>query len=213
VLVALDHYVSQVHLRKFYSPELKNLMYAIRKRDLKEFTPDAQSVCRIEDGSTNTYLKENRAIEDFLKEIEPNYDASIGKLRSGEIDRECIHTIGGFVANLIVCSPAGMRLQVNPLKKTLEEAGRRLDKAGKIPKSPESLGGRSLTELMENGELELKIDPRFPQAFSIAAIRQHTAAFGNFRWEILINPFRDSTFHNGTYAVNGLMPRDGEALV
>jgi hypothetical protein len=49
----LDHYVSQVHLRKFYSPVLGDRMYAIRKSNLKAFTPNSQSVCRIEDGSTN----------------------------------------------------------------------------------------------------------------------------------------------------------------
>ena len=67
----LDHYIPQVHLKKFYSPALGNRMYAIRKTDLKAFTPDSQSVCRIMDGSTNAYLKDNRAIEEFLKTIEP----------------------------------------------------------------------------------------------------------------------------------------------
>ena len=50
--VPLDHYVSQVHLKNFYSPVLGSRMYATRKRDLKSFTPNSQSVCRIEDGST-----------------------------------------------------------------------------------------------------------------------------------------------------------------
>jgi hypothetical protein len=33
--MALDHYVSQVHLKNFYSPAMAGLMYAIRKSDLK----------------------------------------------------------------------------------------------------------------------------------------------------------------------------------
>ena len=61
----LDHYVSQVHLKKFYSPALGNRMYAIRKSDLKVFTPRSEDVCRIMDGSTNAYLREDRAIEGF----------------------------------------------------------------------------------------------------------------------------------------------------
>jgi hypothetical protein len=36
-VMALDHYVSQVHLKNFYSPALDGLMYAIRKSDLKRF--------------------------------------------------------------------------------------------------------------------------------------------------------------------------------
>ena len=35
--MSLDHYVSQVHLKNFYSPALDGLMYATRKSDLKTF--------------------------------------------------------------------------------------------------------------------------------------------------------------------------------
>ena len=58
----LDHYVSQVHLKNFYSPVLDGLMYGTRKSDLKCFRTKSQDVCRIEDGSTNAYLREDRAI-------------------------------------------------------------------------------------------------------------------------------------------------------
>ena len=113
----LDHYVSQVHLRKFHSPALGNrMMYAIRKTDLKAFTPDAQAVCRIMDGSTNSFLREDRAIEDFLKTVEPKYNVALDKLVEGQIDNECISTIAGFVAYVIVCSPAGMRIHSESLR-------------------------------------------------------------------------------------------------
>lgn len=58
----LDHYVSQVHLKNFYSPKLRNRMYAIRKQDLITFTPKSEDVCRTESGSTNPYLQSERAI-------------------------------------------------------------------------------------------------------------------------------------------------------
>jgi hypothetical protein len=77
----LDHYVSQVHLKQFNSPALDGLMHAIRKSDLKRFPARSRDVCRIEDGSTNAYLKEDRAIEEFLRDVEPRYDASLAKLR------------------------------------------------------------------------------------------------------------------------------------
>ena len=67
----LDHYVSQVHIKNFYSPDMVERVFAMRKSDLKKFMPRAQDVCRIEDNSSNSYLKEDRAIEDFLKVIEP----------------------------------------------------------------------------------------------------------------------------------------------
>jgi hypothetical protein len=54
----LDHYIPQVHLKNFYSPVLGDRMYATRKSDLKSFTPSSKSVCGINDGSTDAYLKE-----------------------------------------------------------------------------------------------------------------------------------------------------------
>jgi hypothetical protein len=62
--MVLDHYVSQVHLRNFYSPALGDQMYAVRKSDWKTLTSNSESVCRIDAGSTNAYLTEDRLIED-----------------------------------------------------------------------------------------------------------------------------------------------------
>jgi hypothetical protein len=117
----LDHYVSQVYLKNFYSPKLGGLMHAIRKSDLKSFTPNAQSICRIEDGSTNSYLREDRVVEEFLKGIEPKYNRALEKLTAANIDPECIYTIAGFVAYVLVCSPAGMRIQAECLKGVVED--------------------------------------------------------------------------------------------
>src|SRR5712691_2939720 len=151
----LDHYVSQVHLKKFYSPALGNrLLYAIRKSDLKVFTPDAGAVCAIHDGSTNAYLRENRAIEEFLKTIEPKYNASLDKLSAGEIDHQCVYTIAGFVAYVIACSPAGMRTQSEPLRGMVDATAARMDAEGELPPAPAELGGSSLTELVRDGTID-----------------------------------------------------------
>lgn len=53
VHMALDHYVSQVHLKNFYAPELGERMYGTHKKNLKTFPCDALSQYRIEEGSTN----------------------------------------------------------------------------------------------------------------------------------------------------------------
>jgi hypothetical protein len=65
---------------EFQFPALDGLLHAIRKSNLKRFQTKSQDVCRIEDGNTNTYLKEERAIEEFLKDVEPRYNASVRKL-------------------------------------------------------------------------------------------------------------------------------------
>src|SRR6266480_1785572 len=135
--MALDHYVSQVHLRNFYSPALGSRMYAIRKSDLKSFECRSRDVCRIEDGSTNSYLIHDRAIEDFLRDVEPKYNASVAKLRTGKIDQECIYVVAGFVSFITSCTPAAMRIHSEPLKRLVETEAAVLDRNGMLPKAPE----------------------------------------------------------------------------
>ncbi len=195
----LDHYVSQVHLRNFYSPALGELMYAMRKSDLKKFTPNAQSVCRIEDGSTNAYIRENRAIEEILKTIEPRYNSALAKLIGDNIDQECIYTIAGFTAYVITCSPTGMRVFSQPIKAMVETEVAAAEKLGLLPPPPEQLGGKRLAELLSTGDIEIAVDQKYPQAIGISTILQHVAAFGNFEWEILLNHFDESPFFTSDF--------------
>jgi hypothetical protein len=181
----LDHYVSQVHLKNFYSPALNGLMYAIRKSDLKCYQTKSQDVCRIEDGSTNAYLKEDRAIEEFLKNVEPRYNASLAKLREKKFDQECIFCIAGFVAYIVTCSPTAMRVNSSPLAATVKSVATMLDAEGALSKAPKSLGEKSATELFANGTLKFNVDPKYPQAIGVASIMYQVSLFGNSPWEIL----------------------------
>lgn len=195
----LDHYVPQVHLRNFYSPALGKRMYAIRKSDLRAFTPNSQAVCRIMDGSTNAYLRGERAIEEFLKTIEPNYNAALEKLSTGAIDDTCIYTIAGFVAYVISCSPTGMRIGSGPLKSTVETEVAMMEAKGLIPPPPPQLGESRLTELLPDGAVCVTIDPKYPQALGIGTIPELTAIFGNSNWEVLHNDFGESPFFTSDF--------------
>ena len=197
----LDHFVSQVYLKNFYSPKLGALMYAIRKSDLKLFTPNAESVCRIEDGSTNFYLREDRIIEEFLKRIEPGYNAALTNLMKGKIDQESIFVIAGFVAYVSNCSPVAMRIYSASLKAVVEHTAIISDSKGSLSLPPLELGGKNLTELLQNGEIPVNIDPKYPQAFGIASILSHTITYGNYTWDILINPFEDSSFFTSDFPI------------
>jgi len=176
-------------------------MYAMRKSDLKLFTPDSQSVCRIEDGSTNAYLKEDRMIEEFLKTIEPNYNSALTKLIEGKIDHECIYAIAGFIAYVYSCSPTGMRIFSEPLKGVVETLVIDAEKRGLIPLPPEELGGARLAELLRKGDVEIRVDPKYPQAIGISSILRNVAVFGNFKWDVLLNRFDQNPFFTSDFPV------------
>jgi len=174
-------------------------MYAIGKSDLKLFTPNAQSVCRIEDGSTNSYLREDRIVEEFLKRIEPRYNAALEKLMTDKIDPECIFVIAGFVAYVSTCSPTAMRISSGPLKSIVETTTTMMETKGLLPPPPPQIGNTTLTELLRDGTVNITIDPKYPQAIGINSILECTAAFGNFKWEILHNDFDDSPFFTSDF--------------
>ena len=176
-------------------------MFAIRKTDLKAFTPDAQSVCRVPEGSTNTYLQEPRVIEDFLKSIEPKYNDAVARVTERTFDTGCIHVLSGFIAYVLTCSPAGMRLHAEPLRSIIEETGRTIDAKGEIPPPPGELGGASFTELLAQGMLKIDVDPKYPQAIGIAQILNIANSFGNSSWDVLINDHEDSPFFSSDFPV------------
>jgi hypothetical protein len=208
----LDHYISQVHLKNFCSPVLGSLMYAIRKSDLKRFPCGTRDVCRIEEGSTNAYLTNDRAIEDFLRDIEPRYNASVAKLREGQINTDAIYVLAGFTAFVTSCTPAAMRIHSGPLKSMLEAEAVILDRQGIFGPAPEALGGKSLTELLDDGTVHFTVDEKYPQALGISLILQRLSVFGNSPWEILRNEEPDSPYFTSDFPV-AIEPRRNSEVV
>jgi hypothetical protein len=197
----LDHYVSQVHLKQFFSPALGSRLYATKKSDLKSFQCHSKDVCRIQDGSTNANLADERAIEDSLLGVEPNYDASIAKLRQGEIDQACIAAIAGFAAYVASCSPAAMRIHTGPLIGALDSTANILDRQGLIEKAPPSLGSKSISELLADGAVRHQVDEKYPQALGISTIIGRMSIWGNSAWEVLRNDSPDSPFFTSDFPV------------
>jgi hypothetical protein len=199
--MALDHYISQVHLKRFYSPILGTRMYAMRKSNLKRFPPKADDVCRIEEGNTNKYLTEARRIEDFLKTIEGKYNASVESFERGNPTNGDIYILAGFLAYFLTCSPAAMRINSVPLRAQVREHAKLLDARGEIPPSTPLLGGKSMTELLDSGVVKITIDPKYPQAIGIDNILDRLMIFGDSEWELLINEHPDCPFFTSDFPV------------
>jgi hypothetical protein len=129
----------------------------------------------------------------------------LAKLYEGKIDEQCIYTIAGFVAYVVSCSPAGMRIQCGPLEEIVETVAATMEARGLIPPPPKEalkelgLVGESLVELLGTGEVKVEVDPKFPQAIGINSILRSLAIFRNFRWDILLNDFNDSPFFTSDF--------------
>lgn len=168
--MALDHYISRVHLKQFTHKPNTGQLHAIRKSDLKQFPPLPADVCRVPDGSTNEYLTENRAVEGFLKGIEPAYEPCLTRLLDGEFDWQCREVFAGFLAYIQIYSPAAIRMFDPMIRKVLERTRNLLEESGELapidlPEVP-SWHGKSLSQLVDEGEVVEKIDLKMPQAMA-----------------------------------------------
>ncbi len=199
--MALDHYVPQVHLRNFYSPDLDGTrLFAIRKHDGKRFEPRSQDVCRIENGNSNSYLEEPRHVEEVLRTVEPYYNQAVEAIRTGRISDSTVYIISGYIACLHACSPTTMRLNNSPTERMIAATIEILDAQGLLPQVPENkLTLRTATELIKFGAAEIVVDPKYPQAVSLSSVFRHISMIGNLRWEIIHNSHVGASFFSSDF--------------
>lgn len=197
--MALDHYVSQVHLKNFISPEMHPRIFAIRKTDQKRFAPLPKDICRANEHSTNSYIDEERIIEEFLQIIEPSYNYSVASLMARDFDQFAIMVISAFASIVQACSPAGMRISTAPIVEQLEAIANILDQAGKLPPAPDVFEGKSLSELLSDGTFNISADQKYTQAMGASAIGVLVSVYGNSCWDIMLNSFEDSPFFTSDF--------------
>lgn len=197
--MSLDHYVSQVHLKNFYSPALGKRMYATGKWSLETYLCDAASQCRIKNGSTNEYLEEPRAVEAFLKGIEPKYNLALNGIRNHEMDRDIIFTIAGFAAYVDGCSPGAVRI----FKKTIEN---QVEAMGSLIAEKNKDGGQPNLATIDFGDPLNKVvrsivDRKYAQSFGINFIMRRIYLWGNSTWEIFLNDQKRSPFFTSDFPI------------
>lgn len=164
-------------------------MYALRKADLVCFPCDSRDVCRISEGSTNSFLAEPRVLEEFLKGIEPRYSKACSSCADGTPTFEAVATIAGFVAFVIGCSPTAMRLGSVPFERLVHAEAELLEEAGLLDPAPPELDGKLLSELLAEGVVKVDVDRKFPQAYGITTLIDTQQSFGSFPWELLVNKY------------------------
>jgi hypothetical protein len=184
----------------------------MRKSDLKTFTPDSQSVYFLLRSGTNPFLTTPRAIEEFLRTVEPKYNAAVDRLASGEIDREAIYAISGFIAFVLCCSPAAMRIQSVTPRTALEDLLIAMDARGEILAPPEELGGRTVTEILRSGDIKIVVDPKYSQAVGTTTIDRIIQIFGNCHWDILMNHIDENPFFTSDFPIAVETTRDPRVM-
>jgi hypothetical protein len=112
-----------------------------------------------------------------------------------------VFAIGGFISYIKTCSPAGMRIFSEPLRKQLEAFAEVADAKGALPIPPPELGGNSLRQLLADGKIKFEVDPKYPQALGITTMMGRLSKIGNSLWEILLNEHDTTPFFTSDYPI------------
>lgn len=155
---------------------------------------DSRDVCRIEEGNTNSYIEDHRAIEEFLKLVEPRYDKAIKNLMRRNYTFDDILSVIGFCSYVAVCTPSSIRIGRSHIGAMVAEYAKILEQKGELPKAPESLGYNKFSEMIDEGVIHIDVDPKYPQAIGISTILERVAVWAQSDCQVLINQYEDLPF-------------------
>lgn len=94
-----------------------------------------------------------------------------------------------------------MRLNSRFLQEAVAVEASLLDARGDLPKAPDTLGGKSISDLLKEGAVTINVDEKFPQALGIVNVLHVSSHFGNSVWEVLHNDHHDSPFFTSDFPV------------
>lgn len=200
--MAKDHFVSQVYLKQWADPKLNGKVHVHRKGGKPSFAAHPYDLFRIEDGNTNNFLDDPRELEKLAEFSEPAFEPALANLRDGIFNERTRLVIANLMTYFILASPTQMELMRPGFSKLILKFAKEVDKQGNIspfPNIPDHrFSGKSLSDLIEAGEIKADVDMRAPQALSVNRAENLIRVFYNSDWRIVKsapnNPFLTSDF-------------------
>lgn len=158
-----------------------------------------KSQCRDNHGSTNDYLEEPRAIEIFLKDIEPKYNEALDSIRERKPNSDTVFTIAGLAAYIEGCSPGGVRISQKVMQGFAEAQG-------SLIKAKNADGGQThLAEVNLSDEslkpVTVKVKSKYAQSFGITGLLRRLYLLGNSNWDFIINDSQNSQFLTSDFPI------------
>lgn len=210
-----DHYVAQTYLKHFLDPALGNLLHAYDKTDLKHFTPTTKNICCAQDWDTNPYFEDDRAIDQYLRVIEPKWDHGVVDIQNLLKYEEVKYFMAGYIAVLVSCTPASIRTLTHATAEMVASSGNII--ARQIQNYPERFPGAKplppdvFEQLMASGGLVAKIDPKHTHARTMQNLVDLQWHFYKSPWMILDNQ-TDSPFLTSDFPVAYYYPKPHSQL-
>jgi hypothetical protein len=108
--MAQDHYVARTYLKHFSDPDSGGMLHGFKKPSGEEFLCWPKDVCREWDGDNNPTLKNPSLLGEYRDYFEPHWNPSIARLASDDFENQDKWAVAGYLANLMACVPAWLRV-------------------------------------------------------------------------------------------------------
>jgi hypothetical protein len=181
-----DHFVAQTYLRHFGDPSRGDVMYAYRKSTGDEFPCHPRAACHEWDGDLNPLLRSPELLGDYRKLFEPKWRLSVATLLENALSAEDKFAISGYFANLMVCTPAWIRVACAVYDRSavayLSAAKRIASQHGDQSKLPVEA-----IEMLEEGKLTLSHDPNHVKGVLTTQLLQYAWKTYHQSWTIIRN--------------------------
>ncbi len=181
-----DHYVARTYLKHFGDPVTQGMLHGYHKPSGTRFPCWPKDVCREWDGDINPALREPALLGDYRDHFEPHWNPSIAQIASGKLRKEDKWAIAGYLANLMACVPAWLRVNQHTMidmKGTLVRESLRGDTTRGVELSQVQ---QKLLTFLESGS-RLPVDPNEAKAHAIQDLVDHAWRAYNADWIILRN--------------------------
>ncbi len=205
-----DHYVAQTYLKHFLAPELGNLLHAYDKQGLKHFTPTTKNICCAQDWDTNPYFEDERAIDKYLRVIEPKWNHGVEDISDLLKYEEVKYFMAGYIAVLVSCTPASIRTLTYATEQIIASGGNIL--AQQMQEHPERfpetvpLPSEIFEKIMDAGGISAQVDPKHTHARTMQNLVDLQWHFYKSPWMILDNE-TDSPFLTSDFPVAYYYPK------
>lgn len=205
-----DHYVAQTYLKHFLDPNLDKLLHAYDKKLLKHFTPTTKNICCAQDWDTNPYFEDERAVDKYLRIIEPKWNDGVENIGDLLKYEEIKYFMAGYIAVLVSCTPSSVRTSTHAIEEIIASSSNII--AQQMQNYPERFPDQKplppeiFEQILAAGGLKATVDPKHTHARSMQNLINLQWCFYKSPWMILDNE-TDSPFLTSDFPVAYYYPK------
>ncbi len=180
-----DHYIAETYLKHFLGSD--GYLHVYRKSTGEYFSTGPRAICHEWDGDIiQNFLANPRMLGDYRSLFEPAWNPAVKQLATGRVTREDKFAIAGYLANLLVCTPAWRRISIKSSDADLVHTLRAYDALCTEHGTPDPKI-KAAVAAIDAGKFVPETKPDFIRAMHALQLMRYAWILYNSDWLILHN--------------------------